>query len=916
MNLLSWYPGLLWKGSWNLPKCSEPRSPLVDSTRFLSLALLGTLIIFVIIDGQAATAGPQGPARTAARAPVKSVVRAAARAPVKSLVRAAATAVNSPRSKVRRRPTRRRKIVKTSKKNSLPAKAAAAPVPSGCTTEKCHQGIASIREPDSGMMRKIKQWGRAAGDPEGCVVCHGGDPKAVKKEKAHQGAPASLHGPRGFYRDPGSPWVNKYSCGYCHPEQVRTQWNSLMMTEAGKIQGTAWSFGLARDYKHKWGNYAARNPKQADWRLGTDYYRAYMRRLAKLEPGAYPASLKKVPEAPRDMAKLAREPGQAAFTYLRTECQRCHLGVKGRQKRGDYRGMGCSACHIPYSNEGLYEGADKSIPRDKPGHLLVHSIQSTRRVKVKVNGKTYSGIPVETCTTCHDRGKRIGVSYQGLMESSYKTPYAKGGAGQAALHSKHYLAMKEDIHYQKGMLCQDCHTSSDIHGDGFLTGSTLGQVEIECTDCHGTTRAYPWELPLGFGDEFGKAPRKGAPRGVSRTLPDYLRLYASRPAREGYLLTARGNPMPRVVREGAHVVVRTAGGKDLKLKPLKMLKEKKKLKTEGLLAMDGVAAHTDKLECYACHATWAPQYYGCHVKVDYSASKRSFDWVAAGRLHGDKKHAADANEKNYNTYVPGEVEEGRSYLRWEEPALAMNGEGRVSPVIPGCQTSVTVIGPKGKDLLRNHIFRSPPKSEGAGAKGQLVTDISPVNPHTSGKPRTCASCHQSAKALGYGIGGGKLNRPWNKAVVVDLMTADRQVIPRKYRNQIEPVAGLEGDWSRFVTEKGKQLQTVGHHFSRSRPLSSEERAHMDRKSICVSCHREIPKESLGVSLMHHLGRLMGMLPKTDAEHSAQTRKILLLAAWGQVLGGLALLFLLLSLVVWIIRRNRKRGRRRGRIRLS
>ena len=30
---------------------------------------------------------------------------------------------------------------------------------------------------------------------------------------------------------------------------------------------------------------------------------------------------------------------------------------------------------------------------------------------------------------------------------------------------------------------------------------TLAQVEIECSDCHGTPKRYPWELPLGVGEE-------------------------------------------------------------------------------------------------------------------------------------------------------------------------------------------------------------------------------------------------------------------------------------------------------------------------------------------------------------------------------------------------------------------------------
>ena len=70
-------------------------------------------------------------------------------------------------------------------------------------------------------------------------------------------------------------------------------------------------------------------------------------------------------------------PEQAAFTYLRN-CNACHLSGKGNQDRGRFRGVGCAACHTLYSSEGFYEGGDKSIPKDKAGHLMVHSMQGTR----------------------------------------------------------------------------------------------------------------------------------------------------------------------------------------------------------------------------------------------------------------------------------------------------------------------------------------------------------------------------------------------------------------------------------------------------------------------------------------------------------------------------------------------------------
>jgi hypothetical protein len=772
--------------------------------------------------------------------------------------------------------------------------------PSGCLM--CHNGIEPIRDPDSEMMQKIFIQGRRQGDPAGCVVCHGGDPAATTDEDAHKG--------RAFYADPGSPWINKFTCGQCHTELVRAQWNSLMMTEAGKIQGATWAFGSLEGYDHRWGNYDAANPHQK--RLGTGDYCTYMERLEAAEPKVFPEKITALPEAPTDLTQLVDHPERAVFTYLRTDCQRCHLGVKGRQKRGDYRGMGCSACHIPYSNEGFYEGNDESIPKNEPGHLLVHAIQATRDAKVKVHDNVYTGIPVEGCNTCHDRGKRIGTSYQGLMESAYASPYTEGGGGQIALHTKHYIAMQEDVHYRKGMFCQDCHTSIDVHGDGFLAGTTLAQVEIECADCHGTPQAYPWDLPLGYGDEFGQAIQGSPARGVVLELSSLMKKGTVYIAEDGYLLTARGNPFGNVIRKGNLVMVHTSGGGDIELKPLKLLHSEEELETDAKVAMDNVISHLNKMECYSCHANWAPQCYGCHVKVDYSDGKKSFDWVAAGQRHKEGKHGVDASEANYNTFIPGKVQETRSYLRWEAPPLAINGEGRVTPVMPGCQVSATVVGEDGRTILKNHIFRTLPDSEGSGPKGQLGIDMSPVQPHTIGNARSCDSCHLSEKALGYGIDGARLNRPPNEAVIVDLMTAEGYILPKSARNQIEPISELTADWSRFVTEDGQQLQTVGSHFSLSRPLNNQERAHINRQGVCLACHQEIPDQSLAASFLHHAAKYAGMLPKTPKQHNALVYKILMVTAWLQTSLAIAgPLLVILCIVLWFVIRQRRRKRAEG-----
>ncbi|MEA1983362.1 MAG: multiheme c-type cytochrome [Campylobacterota bacterium] len=765
----------------------------------------------------------------------------------------------------------------------------------------CHKGIEDIRDRDSEMMKAILEVADKAGHKgNDCIVCHGGNPKSKAKKYAHKGTTKYFKthkGPKEYYPSPSSSWINENTCGTCHPNQVGSQMNSLMMTEGGKIQGALWSFGAKEGYQHTAANFKTKNPDDKCKRLGTDIYRKYMEKLATLEPQAFPQETHALPDAPT-VEEVHKDPSLAVYTYLRQECLRCHTGSKGRSKRGDFRGTGCASCHIPYSNEGYYEGGDKTISKKKRGHLLTHQIQSSRKVKVHVNDINYSGVPVETCSTCHNRGKRIGVSYQGLMETEYQATFDDEGNGQPKLHTKRYMHMKEDIHYQKGMVCQDCHTSNDLHGDGFLSGANLAAVEVECQDCHGTTSAYPWELPIGYSDEFSTDEKTGEPRGVTQDLAEYLKQGYVPPKEDGFILTARGNPLPKAVKKGNKIIMHLASGKDIELKPLKLLKEEKRLSKKALISMDVVTSHTSELECYTCHAAWAPQCYGCHVKIDYSKGKKNVDYLKAS--HDQDIHGTTGGMRDLKKYlVPGKVTETRSYLRWEDPALAQNGEGRVSPVIPGCQTTITVIGKDGKALLQNHIYKVP-NAEGKGKEGQNAIDMSPVQPHTISKEsRSCESCHSSDKALGLGIGGGKFNADPSKTTIIDLMSADRKIIPKKTDEQIPAIPNLKHDYSQFIDENGTQLMTVGHHFKLSQPLTKEQRAKLDRRGVCISCHVDIPQGNLAVSAMTHIAE-MAELDIDNKEHKDIVNKVLNLSAWVQIVGTLFIMLMFIYIVYTLL----------------
>ncbi len=725
----------------------------------------------------------------------------------------------------------------------------------GCLA--CHEGIENIREPDTLMMQQIQAMGE-------CTACHGGDPTVTDdKDKAH--------GPEGeFYPDPGSIWVSDKTCGQCHPGYTERLKLALMNTEAGKIQGNLVTWGAQKDRAVKYANYDLEDTDGQVPSVGTDAYKAYMSKIIERFPEVFPTKVEKLPNP--TVEEIVADPAKAAFTYQRQQCQRCHVGVQPRTKRGDWRGTGCSSCHIPYSNEGFYEGNDPTIPKDEPGHMLTHQIQATRDAKVTVHGRTYTGIPAETCNSCHNRGKRIGVSYEGIMEFPYGTPFDETGMGQPKLHTKKYLYIKDDLHHsvesrpenpEGGMLCQDCHTSLEMHGDGNLPGTTLAQVEIECADCHGTTDAYPWELPLGFGEEELLGGEIGTePRGLweSDTLPDN-KTYFGMPykAEDGFLLTARGNPFENVVKKGDEVIVHSASGLDFKVPLLKKIKEEGTWKSmDAEVAMDKVKAHNDNLECYSCHADWAPQCYGCHVVMDYSEGKEDNDWVARGNAHLPN----GLNDMTIKS--PGKAKEGRSYLRWEEPVLGINGEGRVTPLIPGCQVVYTVIGPDGKAVAHNVIATSE--------EAPMAIDMAPVQPHTAGrKARTCESCHSNPKALGYGIEGGRFLAGGPEGLVVDLATADGEIIPANYQYQIQPIENLIADWSQVVDpETGEQLMVVGTHWPASGPLTADQRTRMERVGVCMGCHQNMADTQFWTeSVIAKYGKIV-----SDEEHIAMLNQLL------------------------------------------
>lgn len=445
------------------------------------------------------------------------------------------------------------------------------------------------------------------------------------------------------------------------------------------------------------------------------------------------ASLKALPYY--DPNKPEGPENSPADDYLRNQCLRCHIWSDGHQRAGDYRASGCAACHVLYSDAGTYEGGDKAIDKTKTDRPMFHRITSK--------------IPETQCLHCHNRGGRTGVSFIGTMESDgYGTPWTEKGGKQGKLHGKHYNHLQANVHYENGMTCIDCHTKQDMHGDGNIYAKKEQAVEVECEDCHGTAKART-NLKTSWGNPLGNLKEKDG------------KVY----------LTAKLTGKEHLVSQVSEI----------------------ELGTEGYTAHVAVPSHLEKMECYTCHARWAPQCYGCHAKQDIG--KPNGDWLTP-QAGGDPSMASHKGNRAKTAFS---WNESRSYLSWETPVLGINSEGKVSPFIPGCQAIFTQVqGEKG--LVNNKIFTTSDGTSGIGTNQ--------IQPHTtSRKARSCADCHMSTKAVGLGSG-----------------------FYDSRANGLDIPFELE----RIVDEEGRQLQQTSHEGAR--PFNKEELQRVLRMGNCLPCH--------------------------------------------------------------------------------
>jgi hypothetical protein len=186
--------------------------------------------------------------------------------------------------------------------------------------------------------------------------------------------------------------------------------------------------------------------------------------------------------------------------------------------------------------------------------------------------------------------------------------------------------------------CGSCHLSgcTDCHGG---SGHSLAKAnDRSCFACH---NGY-----FVGTDYYGMAPREDSlryQRGEKAYGQQYLKMTPDVHAEAG-LTCGACHSMTSLVA-GAKS---SKGCRDCHQVSLKVVEHR-------------IAAHLDKMECYACHSAWAAQEYGTfYLRFDRSPSQEEYEV-----------------KENRGNYVKS------AYLRKQDaPPLGLNRRGKISPIRP------------------------------------------------------------------------------------------------------------------------------------------------------------------------------------------------------------------------------------------
>jgi hypothetical protein len=264
----------------------------------------------------------------------------------------------------------------------------------------------------------------------GCVICHGGERLALDADLAH----STMRGGA----NPSDLSVVEASCGgtSCHSgseaddrHHIQRVTTSIQSTYAGAIANIRYTFGAQTDLKAHLGISAITDTPT----------NSGITSLAAFDPL-------------RDENPSIQKFGE--------NCLACHINAQPQEGETYARLTGCAACHSPLL---AGEGDPKSQVREK-----VHTLTTA--------------IPYTQCNICHNRGNYDLRTMTFVERTDQPTNRLED----------YYQPIAHFTQCEYTLDCIDCHTRTEVMGDGDLHSSKKDIQYTQCKTCHGT----PTELPL------------------------------------------------------------------------------------------------------------------------------------------------------------------------------------------------------------------------------------------------------------------------------------------------------------------------------------------------------------------------------------------------------------------------------------
>lgn len=298
----------------------------------------------------------------------------------------------------------------------------------------------------------------------------------------------------------------------------------------------------------------------------------------------------------------------------------------------------------------------------------------------------------------------------------------------------------KDIHLERGMHCVDCHFKQDSHGDTKLYGEVRAAIEIACIDCHGTIRAY---ATLRTSGPAAPAARDGVSAGTDLAKlrgPDGRPRFEWETSVDGTrTLFQRGSVKDEQNGQAVYrrwVVpqikdsVDPAKGKRFNPKSAlaKTVRFSQDAEGHEQLIWGSVPLHDEqcahanqRMSCIACHSSWNPSCFGCHLPQKANVKSPS--------LHFE----GDVN-KNYTAY---------NFQTLRDDVYMLARDGRVTGNKIGPARSSCAIHVGSYNANRESIYVQQQTISADGMSGIAFSTNVPHTVRGADGTKQCTDCHVS-----------------------------------------------------------------------------------------------------------------------------------------------------------------------------